>query len=339
MKGKTKYLILLFVPVISACTQERIKRKVLSESDYIAPFGENSSSWSEMFSSEKYFERLEFNKEYYFDDVGRVFVHTPRKVTMVFDMDTEYIIPDKWEGYIIKIETSAELYLYYCVIGQTCEFARGVGGYFGREVEYFFSVTPGVKLVFLIYHPARVDGLCFYNCYYYKSRFYICSDGLDNVICRADEFSYKYPITENAMKQYDLSYDFIIHNVKQGAKLYTDELTVEVKDLRTVEYGMQKRILEQGREKNNIIFSSALLYQIELSFEGNISVIGSPFGISPAIKIFGCDKALNCWPGIESIQIGVSNVENRELKDINVKFLVPTYHQIESIIIQKNVVY
>ncbi|MCX7734278.1 MAG: hypothetical protein N2254_05885 [bacterium] len=339
MKGVVKYLILLFVSLNLGCAQERIKRKVLSESDYIAPFGENSSSWKEMFSSEKYFERLEFDKEYYFDDIGeprtKLFIHAPRKVTRVFDLDTEYIIPDKWEGYIVKIETSADLYLYYCVVDQACEFARSVGGSYKKEVEYFFAVTPGVRLIFLIYQPARVDGLCFFDCYYQKSRFYICSDGLDHVICGSDEFSYKYPVTENAMKQYDLYYDFIINDVKQGAKLYTDELTLEIKDLRTVEYGVQKRILEQNREKKNIIFSSNLLYEIEFSFEGIIGVIDSSFGIFPVIEIFGCDKDLNCWPGIGSFEIRMGNVEKREIKGLRGKFLVPTYQRIESIVMQK----
>ncbi|MCS7213905.1 MAG: hypothetical protein NZ927_06800 [Candidatus Calescibacterium sp.] len=324
-------LIFLF-----GCSQGT-RTKILSDGDLIAPFGENSISWSELIRTDAYFERLEFNKEYYFENLQlgqktRVFIHSPKKVTSIVLYGEKYIIPDKWEGYIIKIESPIALSLYYCIIDQACEYAAELRNIPEGGKEYFFAITPGVRLVFMIYQALGSGGFCLLGgCgVQLYSRFYLCSEGIDHVICEADEFSYRPPKT---VKQYD----YISEDVKEGTKIYAGDITVEIKSLKEVKYGTQ-RLVSGSTMSRFYSFFSDLIYELEVSIEGELPIYDSDFGSFPSIRIHGCGilaGELNCWWGFGDLEIHTGTIERRKVQDLRAKFFLPTASEIKKIAIQK----
>lgn len=325
--------VVFWISLILSCG-EKIQKKVISEEDYIAPFGRGSTSWDNLIYSDTSFLKLNFDSKFeekdpFTSEKYTVLAHSPQKVSSVVIRNTEYIIPQGWEGYILKFDAPFEVQIYYCIAGQICEAAEKIKG--APNSEFFFSITSGTKPVFLVYRVQFVKTLLGSEAYYYP-KYYLCSDGLDHVLCEADEFSYIQP---NAVMPSEK-----IEEISKG-KIYLDSLTAEIISLKEVKFALRKTIYidDEGKEHlGETVFSSALLYELVLSFTGELGVKKSSLGEFPEIQVLGCGTIANeqkCWSGFREIEIMDGNIEIKPVENFQVKFYIPSASELKWLSIRK----
>ncbi|MEM4326504.1 MAG: hypothetical protein QXU40_04320 [Candidatus Pacearchaeota archaeon] len=331
MYNKHILFFLFFIPLFS-CGQQ-IKKKVLSEEDWYAPFGLGSLPWRDYIRGSA--QRIDFDKEIK-NEMFRILVHSPKRITSITIGGIEYQIPDKWEGYVVSVELSSinnsvslrGFNLLYCVVGEVCEPAEKIKN--EPQAEYFFTITQGVKPIFIVYQSVG-GGCSLFSCSqgYMDLKFYLCHSELDHLICEADELSFRPP---NPVKYYD-----VIDDVKEGTKIYIDDVTIEVKSIKEVKFGSQKWVIDQENIRTYAIFSD-LLYELELSLSGKIPMIKSQVGYFPRFRFYGCGilaGEMKCWWSFGELEINSGSSEDIELQDFRAKFFIPSASEINKIAIQK----
>lgn len=313
----------------------------MSEEDFLAPFGQGSVSLLNYIKNYSV-QRVEYEKEFwFFSEDKRIVVHSPQKVSKITIHDTEYEIPEKWEGYVIKIDSpDFDFVIFYCDIdNMVCEGAEILKR--GLEDEYFFVVTAGISPFIFIFEAQQVvsggEFCLFGSCGHYAliPRFYICPQQSTHIICSADEFSYREPIqvSGNSLLDYTVSV-----YANDGSEAFQNELTVKVVKIGRNNFSLYNILYDSGGGgfiQRKTSFYSEMIYDVELSISGKLYFCKSAQYDSPQIDVLGCDGEGNCWKGFAELKIDNGVVEEKEVKDRTTRFLIPSRSKITDLKIKK----
>ncbi|GEM_PF-3044528 len=346
MSGKRKSWIkslaliyILFSFSLFSC--KRVEKKVLSDEDFLAPFGQGSFSLLDYIKNYSV-QRVEYEKQFWFSSEDKkIVVHSPQKVSKITIRDIEYEIPEKWEGYVIRIDSpDFDFAIFYCDIDKmVCEGAEILKR--GIEDEYFFVVTAGMSpfiFIFEVQQGVGSGGFCLFgSCgqYFIIPRFYICPENNAHIICQADEFSYKEPleISQNSLTDYTISVQ-----ANNGTEVFQNELTIKVVKIGKNNFSLYNVLYDFGDggfTQRKLSFYSEMIYDVELSISGKLYFCKSAQYYSPQIDVLGCDGKGNCWKGFAELQVGEGGIEEKEVKAHQAKFLIPSPSEITHLKIKK----
>lgn len=333
MGNRISIPLFLGVLLLFSCSQG-VKKKVLSEEDWYAPF-QGALLWKDYIRSSA--QRINFGEEGN-DRMIKIMVHSPKRITNITIGEIEYQIPDKWEGYIIrvdfaKVDDSASLIgfnLMYCIVGEVCKPAEKIKS--EPQAEYFFTITAGLKPIFIIYQVVG-GGCSLFGCSqgYFDLKFYLCHSELDHLACKSDELSYRRP---NPVSQYDTISD---GDLSVGTEVYLEDLTIQVKSIKEVDFGYQTWVMEPDNVRKYAIFSD-LIYELEVSLNGKAHILKSQIKDFPALRIYGCGilaGEMKCWWGFGEVEISGSDHEEKVVQNLQAKFFVPAASEIKRIAVQK----